>query len=237
MHGTDLGWRMIFWILTAMGAIVLLLILIFLPETSKKHIEYLQFKKTKQLAEHSGSELSEKTLSRATLPPPEKFSTGLVRPLTFLKKPVVLLASLPYALAFGFMYFIIATLPQQLEFKYGFNTGQVGLAYLANGIGNAMGAVFGGQYSDWYVNHQIKKSEVQQKIPEMRLGAMWIGILLLPIGDLIYGWCLQARTSVWLVLGGFFLSMYSDVSSYSLDDFFNFELLCSWTGCWHCTDP
>jgi predicted MFS family arabinose efflux permease len=197
---------MIFWILTAMGGLVLLLILFFLPETSKKHTQYLQFQKTKRLTEKDPNVLSEKVTSEATMPAPEKFSTGLVRPLTFLKKPVVLLASLPYALAFGFMYFIIATLPHQLEFKYGFSTGQVGLAYLANGLGNAMGAVFGGQYSDWHVQRQIRKSEDQRKIPEMRLGAMWIGIVLLPLGDLIYGWCLQARSSVWLVLGGFFLS-------------------------------
>jgi Major Facilitator Superfamily len=209
----DFGWRMIFWVLTAMGGLVLILIILFLPETSRKHIQSHQEKTINPTEDTVSTLTSESTLaapekpSSKTLDPSyEKFSVGLVRPLKFLMKPVVILSSLPYALAFGFMYFIISTLPHQLGYKYNFNTGQIGLAYLANGIGNAMGAVFGGQYSDWFVARQIRKSSDGKKIPEMRIGAMWIGIVMIPIGDLIYGWCLQYRTSVWLVLFGFFIS-------------------------------
>lgn len=208
-----LGWRMIFWILTAMGGAVLILIVMFLPETSRKHIKKSKEQQANQATNSAGSVKSEATLitsdkgvEKAKGAHVESFHVGLIRPLKFLMKPVVILSSLPYAFAFGFMYFMIATLPHQLEYKYGFNTGQIGLAYLANGIGNAMGAVFGGQYSDWLVSRLIKKSPDGRKTPEMRIGAMWVGVILIPIGDLVYGWCIQAHTTVWLVLFGFFIS-------------------------------
>jgi hypothetical protein len=219
---------MIFWILTAMGGLVLMLIVFFLPETSQKHMKLSQQTQsvsnedtTVSLGVNGTLEPSEKPCWSTTNPQYEKFSVGLVRPLKFLMKPVVILSSLPYALAFGFMYFIISTLPHQLEYKYDFNTGQIGLAYLANGIGNAMGAVFGGQYSDWFVVRQMRKSSDGRKTPEMRIGAMWIGIVMIPLGDLIYGWCLQARTSVWLVLFGFFVSKFNS-------SFYNFITELSW---------
>jgi hypothetical protein len=196
-----------------MGGLVLILIVIFLPETSQNHIRQSASQKVVDTFDSESNVRSENTLvtsekaaAKVEDQPCEKFHIGLVRPLKFLMKPVVILSSLPYALAFGFMYFIIATLPHQLEYKYAFTTGQTGLAYLANGIGNAMGAVFGGQYSDWLVQRLVRQSADGKKTPEMRLGAMWIGIVLVPLGDLVYGWCIQVRTSVWLVLFGFFIS-------------------------------
>ncbi|CAO3679068.1 unnamed protein product [Umbelopsis ramanniana] len=247
------GWRMIFWILTAMGGLVLIFIILFLPETSRKHIMAHQKKQTNPAEDTVGplnSEVTlavpEKSTSKALDPTYEKFSVGLVRPLKFLMKPVVILSSLPYALAFGFMYFIISTLPHQLEYKYNFNTGQIGLAYLSNGIGNAMGAVFGGQYSDWFVARQVRKSPDGRKIPEMRIGAMWIGIVMIPLGDLIYGWCLQDRTSVWLVLFGFFITglgvgiVQTPSNTYLVDAYHDYPasvvsasnlMRCTWAAC------
>jgi hypothetical protein len=220
---------MIFWILTAMGGAVLILIVMFLPETSRKHIMKSKQQQANQATNSAGSVKSEATLitsdkgiEKAEGAHVESFHVGLIRPLKFLMKPVVILSSLPYAFAFGFMYFMIATLPHQLEYKYGFNTGQIGLAYLANGIGNAMGAVFGGQYSDWLVSRLVKKSPDGRKTPEMRIGAMWVGVILIPIGDLVYGWCIQAHTTVWLVLFGFFISKSTSRYMLSNDAYNNF---------------
>ncbi|KAG0173177.1 hypothetical protein DFQ30_008678 [Apophysomyces sp. BC1015] len=181
-----LGWKYIFWTLAGMGGLILLLMVIFLPETSPAILR--------------------PTAAR------EAGTKTFIRPFRFLARPLVILASLPYAMAYGFMYFIIATLPHQLDYRYGFTSSQIGLAYLANGIGNALGAVVSGRYTDWMMNRIVqdgdKKTSIQMaKTPEMRLSVMWLGILLLPLGELIYGWCIQFRIHVAAALSGLFLRL------------------------------
>ncbi|KAF7731642.1 hypothetical protein EC973_008811 [Apophysomyces ossiformis] len=170
-----LGWKYIFWALAGMGGLILIMMIIFLPETSPAILR--------------------PTAAR------EAVAKSFIRPFRFLARPLVILTSLPYAMAYGFMYFIIATLPHQLDYRYGFSSSQIGLAYLANGIGNAMGAVFSGRYTDWMMNRKVREGDSKiatpmAKTPETRLSIMWLGILLLPLGELLYGWCIQFRIHV-----------------------------------------
>lgn len=210
----DIGWRYIFWTLAGMGGFVLLLMLFFLPETQQRR---------------STSSTKHKEVSML-----RSFS----RPFAFLWKPVVILASAPYALAYGFMYFVISTLPHQLGYRYHLTSSQIGLSYLANGVGNAVGAVLSGKYADWMlsrgsanasdndtiVNHdkeaayppdskeRLDQNQEQEQQPERRLQAMWLGILLLPLGELMYGWCIQNRIHLAGGLTGLFLRKSTDLS-------------------------
>ncbi|RCI07115.1 hypothetical protein CU098_013930 [Rhizopus stolonifer] len=90
-----------------------------------------------------------------------------------------------------------ASLPQQLSTHYGFTSSQIGLSYLANGLGNAIGALVSGILSD--------RALVKKGNSEARLSTIWLGIIMLPAGDLVYGWCSQFEVHVIACLFGLFL--------------------------------
>ncbi|KAI8390910.1 major facilitator superfamily domain-containing protein [Radiomyces spectabilis] len=166
-------WRDIFWSLAAVGGFVLLLMICFLPETGTRSVKI-----------------------------DESAIKAMLRPLSFLLEKIVVLASIPYAIAFGFMYFVIASLSHELITRYHFTSSQVGLAYLANGTGNAIGAMVSGKCADWILR---RNSDQRSYVIEHRLSVTWLGVVLLCAGELMYGWCVQLQLSVVAVLAGLFL--------------------------------
>ncbi|KAG2226672.1 hypothetical protein INT45_001019 [Circinella minor] len=215
-----LGWRHIFWTLGGMGVLVLFLMLFFLPETSaiilerKKYHRYYKQNAKKEKHNKKNEHLSSlpeatttssSSSSSLVLTEPEPMLKAFTRPFTFLLKPVVLLTSMPYALAYGFMYFVISSLPHQLGYRYQLSSSEIGLSYLANGVGNAVGAVLSGKHSDWLLRRKQQQTDQEQQEPEVRLPAMWIGIILLPIGELIYGWCVDFHIHAAAGLTGLFI--------------------------------
>lgn len=192
-----MDWRFIFWFLSIMGGFTFFLILFFLPETSaiilKKREEYSQMKKEMKTYTEKYQQPNMKLYNK------ENTSTSILRPFKLLIKPAVIVSTTPYSIAYGFMYFVIASLPHQLQSQYNFSSYQIGLAYLANGIGNALGAFLSGKMAD----RALKKS-IDNRL-EARLSPMWLGILLLPIGQLMYGWCVQFQIHIMATLTGLFL--------------------------------
>lgn len=191
-----MSWRYIFWFLSVMGGVTFFLILFFLPETSaivlKKRADYLKMKK--ELKQHI-----EKTHQPQIKLSNEHTTTSILRPFKLMVKPAVIISTTPYSIAYGFMYFVIASLPHQLRSQYNFSSYQIGLAYLANGIGNALGAFVSGKLAD----RALSKS-VNNRL-ESRLSPMWFGILLLPVGQLMYGWCVEIKVHIAATLTGLFL--------------------------------
>ncbi|KAI8339847.1 major facilitator superfamily domain-containing protein, partial [Chlamydoabsidia padenii] len=123
----------------------------------------------------------------------------IARPFKYLANPLVLCVSMPLVLAYGCMYFVIASLPRQVSAQYDLTSSAIGLAYLPNGIGNALGALVSGAASDWVLKRRPNKH------PTQRLPMIWIGIVSLIIGELIYGWGIQYKVSIVLVMIGLFL--------------------------------
>ncbi|KAI8359873.1 major facilitator superfamily domain-containing protein, partial [Choanephora cucurbitarum] len=192
-------WRFIFWFLAAMGGLIFLLILFFLPETSSVILE------RRALAEKLKHQ-SDTTLEEAPMDP---FWKSMTRPFEFIMKPTVIIATTPYSMAYGFMYFVIASLPHQMAIHYHFASYQIGLSFLANGIGNAVGAYISGKLSDRQINRYLEAQEEEKQTGlnsglESRLSPMWIGIVLLPLGQLVYGWCMQFSIHFMATLTGLF---------------------------------
>jgi MFS family permease len=178
-----------------MGGLIFILILFALPETSA-----LILKKRAQLKQAKELGIENRNLS----PRGEHIWTSMTRPFKFVTKPVVILATTPYSMAYGFMYFMIASLPLQLTSHYDFLSYQIGLAYLPNGMGNAIGAYISGKLADRAI---VEKDNVKRE-NESRLTPMWIGILVLPTGLLMYGWCVQFSVHVAATVVGLFLCKY-----------------------------
>jgi MFS family permease len=183
-------------------------------------MEYKNFLKRKEmekfectLREDDGylaARMEPPTIVEEFIPPSEEKSESnletLLLPFRNLLKLTIVVTTTPYSIAYGFMYFVIASLPQQLVLHYQLLSYQIGLSYLSNGIGNALGAYISGYLSDKALN-KPKLADYEFRIDhlEARLTPMWLGIFLLPLGLLMYGWSIQREMHISFALAGLFL--------------------------------
>lgn len=103
------------------------------------------------------------------------------------------------------MNLLITIIPELFIRIYGFSTGSVGLVFLAGGLGNLMGSLIGGRYSD-IILRRLTLANGGVRVPEMRLTAMLPSLLLVPGGFLLYGWSLKFGLHWMVPLVGSFLS-------------------------------
>ncbi|KAH7923829.1 MFS general substrate transporter [Leucogyrophana mollusca] len=126
------------------------------------------------------------------------------------------------ALIFGFSYTIVYTCARTLANSYHYDALQTGLVLLSFGIGNIMGSIFGGRWSDRELA-RLKDRNGGKWNPEMRLESTKLAMLWLPPSVLGYAWVCQkhvhiAAVCVMLFLSGFFaIWMYTSTLAYIVD--------------------
>ncbi|KAG1741290.1 multidrug resistance protein 4 [Suillus lakei] len=116
-----------------------------------------------------------------------------------LKRPIILLTrsficfmlSLYMALMYGIYYLMFATFPDLFSGVYHFSTGIAGLAYIGIGVGFLSAVIFGVKLSDKTYIYLAAKNGGNGK-PEMRVPALILGSLFVPVGLFWYGWSAQA---------------------------------------------
>ena len=120
----------------------------------------------------------------------------LIRPAKMLIfSPIIFLLSLFMAITYGYLYLLFTTFPVVFGEYYHFNIGITGLVYLGLGVGNIIGLVIFGVFSDKVLLAKAASGELK---PEYRLLPMVWTSFTLPIGLLIYGW--SAKYAVhWIV--------------------------------------
>ena len=120
----------------------------------------------------------------------------LVRPAKMLVfSPIIFLLSLFMAVVYGYLYLLFTTFPIVFETYYHFSIGITGLVYLGLGIGNLIGLVMFGIFSDKVLLAKAASGELK---PEYRLLPMVWTAFTLPIGLFLYGW--SARYTIhWVV--------------------------------------
>lgn len=236
--GQFLGWRWIFWITSIMNFITLAVIIVGLPETGyfdprastndgdalpsptpppfSKRLYYSQLK---PYTKFPGFKLK---LRHFVLP---SFRMAIY--------PSVLLPALYYAAQYCFAAILPAvTYSVVLEERFGWSTLQAGLAYGGTfTIGSIAGEVshehrsfplcFSHSYSnsfclqllagmvlDSILARESKRLGTDTPPPEVRLKAIWSGAILIPVGLLIYGFCMQYPAPWAAVLLGMFISIF-----------------------------
>ena len=120
----------------------------------------------------------------------------LIRPAKMLLfSPIIFLLSLFMAITYGYLYLLFTTFPVVFGEYYHFNIGITGLVYLGLGVGNIIGLVIFGVFSDKVLLAKAASGELK---PEYRLLPMAWTSFTLPIGLLMYGW--SAKYAVhWIV--------------------------------------
>src|SRR6185369_15135692 len=112
--------------------------------------------------------------------------------------PIVMMSYVNVIFILGYKIFVTSIvyvqnilIPPKFTANYNLSPTSVGLVFLAPGAGLMFGSVIGGKLSD----NALKKAIQENKgvaYPEMRIYSSRVGVILIPISYVIYGWLLQA---------------------------------------------
>ncbi|KAJ7058233.1 vacuolar DHA amino acid exporter [Mycena amicta] len=146
-----------------------------------------------------------------------------VKPLWFVLRRinnlVILFAS---GLMFAFNFVVVYSASRALEDSYGYNALETGFILLSFGLGNIVGSILGGRYSDKKLA-ELKAANGGVSYPEMRLQSTTIGLILLPPSIVAFGWVTAKHVHVsamcvFLFLSGLFaIWAYTSTLAYIVD--------------------
>lgn len=155
-------------------------------------------RKAARLREQTGNQALHNPLE-SKISTMDKLKISISRPTKMLVTvPTIILASLYVAVCYGCLYLLFTTFTFVFEGQYGFTEGEIGLTYIASGVGMIGGVLTYGVLTDRFIKARIRKGEVLK--PEYRLNPYMTisGGLLMPIGLFLYGWTVYYKTH-WII--------------------------------------
>ncbi|KAI9202410.1 major facilitator superfamily domain-containing protein [Polychytrium aggregatum] len=202
--GEAFGWRSTFWVGTGLGLLVLVMIFFISPETYRSEAKF---------GEHQAESLPQIQDETQTQGKGHAVRAGTktfnpLKSLIYLRYGFILIICVQGALCFATMFTyetIIAVIYTEV---YGTPANLVGLTFLGGGTGNIIGSLIGGKISDYYLREAIRKRGADSKpLPEDRLSpfTFFSGIVIIPLGCLLFGWSIWARWSIGFPIFSFFL--------------------------------
>ncbi|KAI9930149.1 hypothetical protein MW887_011959 [Aspergillus wentii] len=200
------SWRWTIWELMWLAGFSLLLLIFLLPETSSSNILYRRARRLRNLTGRHHLK-SEPEIESEDLMGREIVMITLVRPFTLnFLEPMVFLLNLYIALIYGLLYVWFESFSIVFTGIYGFNLGQLGLAF----IGILTGAIITIPPYYWWMNKYLEpKFDSNGNVsPEARLPPACIGGCFIPICLFWFGW--SARPDVhWImpIVGSGFFSI------------------------------
>lgn len=190
------NWHWSLWEIVWMAAPMMVLLLFVMPETSASNILLRRAKRLRALTGdmrlQSQSEIEQRQLKAS-----EILISALIKPVEItIKDPAIFFVNMYTALFYGIYYTFFEVFPLIFPSSYGFNLGEVGLAFLSCQVGAGLGLIIYFAYLHWYMIPDNLQNGLRQQ--EHRLVPAIAGSFLIPIGLFIFGW--TARPSVhWIV--------------------------------------
>jgi MFS family permease len=152
-------------------------------------------RKAKRLRKETGNN-NLRSVPRSGKTPGQLFFLSVVRPTKMLfLSPIVFGLSLYIAMVYGYLYLLFTTMTFVFHDQYGISDSNVGLVYLGIGLGQFIGLLLFGAYSDKLLRKLAKGGEMK---PEYRLPLLWPGAFVVPLGLILYGWTAQYKVH-WIV--------------------------------------
>lgn len=190
------GWRWGLWEIVWLSAPILVVFLLFYPETSP---DYILRARAQRLRKRTGvaNIKSKSEVAQAKMTAGEVARDALIKPLEiFIKDPAVTFTNIYTALTYGIYYSFFEAFPLVYNGIYHFNLGLTGLTFITIGIACICGVTTFLLYQIYYLIPDIKKNGLRE--PEHRLVPALFGVVLLPIGYFLFGW--TARSDIhWIV--------------------------------------
>ena len=217
-----MGWRWTIWELVWINGPMLLFVFCFLPETSASNILYRRAKRLRQTTGNT-SLRSEAELRPLNITGGGILYETVVRPWVLcFQEPICLLLNAYTALICILLFAWLESFPIVFRETYGFNQGEVGLAFL----GLLCGAILASWiFAAWFYLTESKNFNGDcQRQPEKRFIPLMAGCWLIPISLFLFGWGANAHIP-WIVpivgsalfsIGGFSLFVSPLPSFFSL---------------------
>ncbi|KAJ9603306.1 hypothetical protein H2200_012084 [Cladophialophora chaetospira] len=211
------GWQWNFYLLTILTALLLLLAIVIQRET---YPPVILERKAKRLRKETGNPKLRSAL-KSTKTPKQLFLLSVVRPTKMLVlSPIVFGLSLYIAVVYGYLYLLFTTMTFVFHDQYGISASNIGLVYLGIGLGQFIGLLLFGAYSDKLLRKLAKGGEMK---PEYRLPLLWPGAIMVPVGLILYGWTAQYKVH-WIVpilgttlLGAGMIGAFMPIGTYLVD--------------------
>lgn len=219
--GQKFGWRSTQWFLTIYGAIMVILIVLFVPETLIKDTKPRTTASRPPTSANSSlpkKETRPTTLTRVSttqsvVQGSKQFAKIMYRfwieplkPILYLRFPAVIIIVYYAAVTFGALYVLNVSLQATFTIApYNFSTFAVGLLYIPSGLGYMIASPIGGRWCDYIMIREARKagrfkegtdgSRREDLIlrPEDRMMEnAYIGAIMYPLGLILYGWAAQS---------------------------------------------
>jgi MFS family permease len=208
-------WSWIFWIMSLIDTVIVLLGLAFIQESYTPVL--LRRKAAKEDSRPQGTH-SAKSLH-------DRLGPHLVRPLRILVlRPVIWPISILAAISFGVYSLMLSTYAALWIDRYGQSELISSLHYISIALGSTIAGQIGAHVMDWLYKYLSTRAG-GSGTPEFRLPYTMPGMLLMPLGLLLYGWSAE-KTLSWAVvdIGVIIFTLGSFVAAqgnmaYQLDEF------------------
>lgn len=191
------GWRWTIWPLLMLSGFTLVVLIFTLPETSSSNILFRRSQRLRKVTGHPNLRTKGEIFS-VHLTGKELALMTFVRPfLLSFREPIVLGINLHIGLVYGILYMWLEAFPIVFVETYGFNYGELGLAFM----GIFVGAIF--IYFPFYLWHKYSYAPLFDKqngtvAPEKWLEPAIVGAWAIPICMFGFGWTATASIH-WIV--------------------------------------
>lgn len=130
----------------------------------------------------------------------KRLGLGIWRPIRLLlTRPIVQIIGFVLALSFAIYSLLLGTYATMFIERYGQTQSVSALHYIAIAVASTLAAQVGGRLMDsWYKRLSDRRNNGQGK-PEFRVPYLISGVILLPIGLVMYGWAAE-NTVAWPVV-------------------------------------
>ena len=174
---------------------MLILLLLFLPETSSPTILHQRAARLRKLTGSSRFK-SQSEIDQSQMTPHAIMVDALIKPgEIFVLDPAIAFTNIYTSLIYSFYYSFFEVFPQVFPPLYGFNLGKLGLSYTCIIVACIIGAGSYVVYLYFFLNPSLKGIEPVQ---EQRLKPALFAVFGPPIGLFLFGW--TARTDIhWIV--------------------------------------
>ncbi|QLL33089.1 hypothetical protein HG536_0D06120 [Torulaspora globosa] len=196
------NWRWIFWLLMWLASALLIVLVLFFPETSEESILY---RRATRLRKITGDDryYTAKARSEDELSIKEVAVIALYRPFKIIiKEPIVLALDLYIALCYGTFYLFFEAFPIVFIGIYNFTLVEVGLAYMGFCVGCVIAYGICLIFLSQYVAKKAARNEFSPEL--FMVLAMWV-CFSLPLSLFLFGWAASVHWILPIIAEVFFV--------------------------------
>lgn len=198
----SLSWRWVDWVTMIFAGILLVLIILFMPET---YSPILLRWKARQLRRLTGDDRYRAPLEFRRVSFPRRLGHALYRPvLLFWTEPIIMIFAFYQTILFIILYTFSAGFIAVFQEPHQLSQSKTGLTFLALGVGVLLAGLLI-PLAAKLTRRRIYKEQSRgpyRPEPELNLYLAMFGAPLIPIGLFWMGWTASPSISTWVPLGG-----------------------------------